>query len=228
MGRIFSVFEPSTGSPILARANWLALLAIMFLPSAFWLSNRKAQVIVSRALKSLAGEIKINSKLTTRGSISLTIVSVFLLIVTNNFLGLLPYVFTATRHLAVTLVLALSTWVGYTLYRIRLNPSNFFSHLVPEGSPAALVPFIVVIELIRRAIRPLTLAVRLAANIVAGHLLLVLASSPIRSLRVGILMLVLRAVVTLIVLELAVSFIQGYVFASLTSLYVGEVNARNL
>jgi len=185
-------------------------------------------LVIFNALKALAGEVKINASLTSSGSVSLVVVSVFCLIATNNFLGLLPYVFTATRHLAVTLVLGLSTWAGYTLYRIRLNPSNFLAHLVPAGAPAALVPFMVVIEVVRRVIRPLTLAVRLAANIVAGHLLLVLARTPMSGLRIRIIMLVLRAVVTLIVLELAVSFIQGYVFASLRSLYVGEVNAGNL
>lgn len=86
----------------------------------------------------------------------------------------------------------------------------------------------VLIELVRRVIRPLTLGVRLAANIVAGHLLLVLVRGPIPRLRAGVAGLALIGVLRLIVLEVGVSFIQGYVFISLSSLYVGEVNARNL
>ena len=64
------------------------------------------------------------------------------------------------------------------VYRVSVNPSNFLSHLVPRGTPIVLVPFMVFIELVRRVIRPLTLAVRLAANMVAGHLLLVLVRGP--------------------------------------------------
>lgn len=63
-----------------------------------------------------------------------------------------------------------------------VNPSNFLAHLVPTGTPPLLIPFMVIIELVRRVIRPLTLAVRLAANMVAGHLLLVLVRGPIASL----------------------------------------------
>lgn len=86
----------------------------------------------------------------------------------------------------------------------------------------------VIIELVRSVIRPLTLSVRLAANIVAGHLLMVLVSRPITSIRINFMLLVLSALLLLIMLELAVSFIQAYVFRTLISLYVIEVNSPNL
>ena len=85
----------------------------------------------------------------------------------------------------------------------------------------------VIIELIRRVIRPLTLSVRLAANIVAGHLLIVLVRSPIVSVSWVILGLVFGGLFLLVVLELAVSVIQSYVFSTLMSLYVIEVNSPN-
>jgi F-type H+-transporting ATPase subunit a len=106
-------------------------------------------------------------------------VSIFLFILLNNFLGLFPYIFTASRHLSFTFVLALSIWLGYILFSILKNINRFLSHLVPLGTPYPLMPFIVIIELIRNIIRPLTLSVRLAANIVAGHLLIVLIRTPL-------------------------------------------------
>lgn len=86
----------------------------------------------------------------------------------------------------------------------------------------------VLIELVRSLIRPLTLAVRLAANMVAGHLLLVLTRTPIPSLGGVLLRLVFVGLSGLVLLELGVSFIQSYVFIRLSSLYVGEIQAENL
>jgi len=155
-------------------------------------------------------------------------ISIFLFITVNNFLGLFPYVFTASRHLTFTVALALPLWVGYIIYSTFLNLGRFLAHLVPLGTPYALIPFIVLIELVRRVIRPLTLSVRLAANIVAGHLLMVLVRRPMASIRLNFIGLVLAALLLLIILELAVSFIQAYVFRTLISLYVIEVNSPNL
>jgi len=114
------------------------------------------------------------------------------------------------------------------VYTTCVNPSMFLAHLAPLGTPKPLIPFMVLIELVRSLMRPLTLAVRLAANIVAGHLLLVLARGPMPGLGVGALLVVLRGLSALVVLELGVAFIQSYVFIRLTSLYVGEVQANNL
>ena len=105
---------------------------------------------------------------------------------------------------------------------------RFIAHLVPLGTPYALIPFMVIIELVRSVIRPLTLSVRLAANIVAGHLLIVLIRNPIARINFNFIILVLSALLLLLILELAVSFIQAYVFRTLTSLYVIEVNSPNL
>ena len=107
------------------------------------------------------------------------------------------------------------------------NTSRALAHLVPKGTPLALVPFIVLIEIISNLIRPLTLSVRLAANIVAGHLLLVLVRRPIPVVNYGVLSVAFVALIALMVLELGVSFIQAYVFITLSSLYVDEVNNLN-
>ena len=148
---------------------------------------------------------------------------IFLLILVNNFFGLLPYVFTSTRHISITLTMRRLVWISLILPSIFNTPRLFLAHLVPKGTPVVLVPFIVVIELLRNFMRPFTLGIRLAANIVAGHLLLVLTSTPMYILSFSALGVVLLGLFSLTILELAVSIIQRYVFIRLGSLYVREV-----
>lgn len=99
-----------------------------------------------------------------------------------------------------------------------------FSHLIPQGTPPILIPFMVYIELIRNVIRPGTLAIRLSANIIAGHLLLTLLGNTGSSMSVIILNLLLITQILLLSLETAVAFIQSYVFAILATLYSTETN----
>lgn len=100
---------------------------------------------------------------------------------------------------------------------------NILVHLVPVGTPAVLIPVIVIIETIRNLIRPGALAVRLAANIVAGHLLLSLLGGQGASLRISLLCGLIIGLVLLIVLECAVACIQAYVFTILSTLYLNEL-----
>lgn len=98
-----------------------------------------------------------------------------------------------------------------------------FAHLVPVGTPPALISFMVCIETIRNLIRPGTLAVRLAANIIAGHLLIVILRNSGVNVFFGVMIFVSLVQCLLLLLELAVSFIQSYVFSVLRCLYAGEV-----
>ena len=139
-----------------------------------------------------------------------------------------PYTFTGTRHLSVTTTLALSAWVSYWGARLTLSLGQTLAHLVPIGTPYILIPLIVLIELVRSLIRPLTLAVRLAANIVAGHLLITLTSTPLVHINFLGAFLIFIGLVILIVLESAVAIIQAYVFRILRTLYLGEANGLNL
>jgi F-type H+-transporting ATPase subunit a len=98
-----------------------------------------------------------------------------------------------------------------------------FEHLVPQGTPAALIPFIVCIETVRNIIRPGTLAVRLTANIIAGHLLLTLLGNNGPTIRQSLIGILITAQILLLILESAVAIIQSYVFAVLRTLYSREV-----
>jgi ATP synthase subunit 6 len=126
-------------------------------------------------------------------------------------------VFTLTAQIAVTLRLALPFWLGFILFSFTNNPNHFLRHLVPLRTPLALSQFIVLIERVSQIIRPITLSVRLAANITAGHILIALCSNTVNIIRLGRFVLLI-----LILLETAVAFIQRYVFTVLISIYIRE------
>lgn len=157
---------------------------------------------------------------------SLALISIFLVILVINLVRLLPYVFRVSSHLSFSLGLAFPLWVGPWVYRWIKNPVPILAHLVPAGTPPFLIPFIVLIELVRSLIRPLTLSVRLAANITAGHLLLSLIGRRGSFRRRGVVILLL--IVCMVLLETAVAFIQRYVFRLLVVLYTAENRARVL
>merc|ERR1712241_788433 len=150
-------------------------------------------------------------------------IRIFFFILINNFIGLFPYVFTRSRHISFTLTLALPLWLGSILISIVYQYNNLLAHLVPVGTPRFLIPVIVVIETVSNIIRPLTLSIRLAANIVAGHLLLTLLGSQGPSLSINIIIILIVGLVLLLCLELAVACIQAYVFTILRSLYLNEL-----
>jgi len=114
------------------------------------------------------------------------------------------------------------------IIRLLIQFNINIAHLVPEGTPAALIPLMVVIESVRLIIRPFTLAVRLGANIIAGHLLLRLLGGQGARLRITILIFLLVAIFALITLEGAVACIQAYVFTILSTLYLREHNSSVL
>ena len=152
----------------------------------------------------------------------------FFFIFVNNFLGLFPYIFARRRHLSFALRIALPLWGGHIVLSWVKQPTFALAHLVPKGTPGALIRFIVLIELVRNVIRPLTLSVRLIANMTAGHLLLCLLRSNVSISRLSSSILVLSALVVLAILEIAVSLIQAYVFTLLSTLYLEEVQTKTL
>lgn len=224
---LFSIFDPST--PNFISANWSAILLFtLILPLSIWATpNRQAQIISILKLY-IFSEFKPLIKKTPYLLISA--VSLFVIIIINNVAGLLPYIFTASSHLVFTLTLALPRWLAIILYGWFNNTSNLLTHLIPQGTPTVLMPFIVIIETIRNLIRPGTLAIRLTANMIAGHLLITLLSSATPLTPMSALPLLLIRQTALTLLEIAVAFIQAYVFSVLITLYAAEsatyVNTR--
>lgn len=175
-------------------------------------------------IKSLSSEYRLNFAPINSPGHTHWAISLFLIILLNNLAGLTPYTFTATRHLSFSVSLALVIWLGYIIYRTVINIGSFLAHLVPVGTPYILIPFIVLIELVSNIIRPITLSVRLAANLVAGHLLITLVRSPMVNSSLLNIRILLSCLYLLMLLESAVAFIQAYVFRILRTLYLREVN----
>lgn len=222
---LFSVFDPST-TIFNYSINWIrTFLLILFTPILFWIVPSSLRLIWTNIINILHKEFKIligNNKLNYGNS--LIIISLFSLIIFNNVLGLFPYIFTRTSHMVITLTLSLPLWIAFIIYGWLNHTQHIFRHLIPQGTPGVLIPFIVYIELIRNVIRPGTLAIRLSANIIAGHLLLTLLGNTGRRLSILIINLLIITQILLLTLETAVAFIQSYVFAILITLYSTETN----
>nr|YP_009693801.1 ATP synthase F0 subunit 6 [Panorpa debilis]QEI03729.1 ATP synthase F0 subunit 6 [Panorpa debilis] len=224
MTNLFSVFDPSTNILNLSL-NWMStFLGLLMIPSLFWLIPSRYNLIWNNIMITLHNEFKTLLGPTGHVGSSFMFISLFSIILFNNFLGLFPYIFTSSSHLTLTLSLALPLWLSFMIYGWINHTQHMFAHLVPQGTPAILMPFMVCIETISNIIRPGTLAVRLAANMIAGHLLLTLLGNTGPSLTYSILSLLIIAQIALLVLECAVAIIQSYVFAVLSTLYSSEVN----
>lgn len=220
---LFSVFDPSS-SLISFSLNWIStFLGLLFIPFTYWVIPSRWALLWNKVIEAIHKEFK---ALLSPGQVKVTLLftSLFSFILFNNFLGLMPYIFTSTSHLSMTLSLSLPLWISFILFGWINHTQHIFAHLVPQGTPGLLIPFMVLIETIRNVIRPGTLAVRLAANIIAGHLLLTLLESRANGLPLTILVLLIRAQILLLILESAVAIIQSYVFAVLRTLYASEVN----
>lgn len=221
---LFSVFDPSTTIFNLSL-NWLrTFIGIIIIPYSYWFLPNRFNLLWNKILLVLHIEFKTLLGPNSQIGCSFIFISLFSIILFNNFLGLFPYIFTRTSHLTLTLTLALPLWISFIIYGWLNHTQHIFAHLVPQGTPRILIPFIVCIETIRNVIRPGTLAVRLTANIIAGHLLLTLIGNTGNSLPLMLVNFLLIGQIALLVLESAVSIIQSYVFAVLATLYSSEVN----
>nr|YP_010613567.1 ATP synthase F0 subunit 6 [Rivellia apicalis]WAR64259.1 ATP synthase F0 subunit 6 [Rivellia apicalis] len=224
MTNLFSVFDPSS-SIFNLSLNWMStFLGLLLIPSSYWLLPSRHHMFWNSILVTLHKEFKTLLGPTGHKGSTFIFVSLFTLILFNNFMGLFPYIFTSTSHLTLTLTLALPLWISFMIYGWINHTQHMFAHLVPQGTPAVLMPFMVCIETISNVIRPGTLAVRLAANMIAGHLLLTLLGNTGPSMSYLMVTLLLAGQIALLMLESAVAIIQSYVFAVLSTLYSSEVN----
>lgn len=175
----------------------------------------------------------VNSNLGERGQGYFPIIFVlFIFLLTCNLIGMVPYSFTVTSHIIVTLTLSLTVYLGVTFILFREHGFHALSLFVPAGAPFALYFLLIGIELISNVMRVVSLSVRLFANMMSGHILLkvLLGFAWTMMMTGGIMLLVhlvpMGVVFVLLFLETAVACIQAYVFAILTCIYLNE--AMNL
>lgn len=154
--------------------------------------------------------------------------SLFMFILTANLIGIIPYTFTVTSHLIVTLALALMVFLTVLIYGIYKNGLGFFKLFVPSGVPIYILPLVSAIEIISFLSRPVSHSVRLFANMLAGHITLKVFAGFVTSLSalgaLGIFGSILPLAMTtaLTALELLVAFLQAYVFTILTCIYLND------
>jgi len=154
--------------------------------------------------------------------------SIFMLLAVSNLIGIIPYTFTIASHIIVTAALALTVFLTVLIYGFYKNGLKFFKLFVPSGIPIVILPLVVAIEVISFLSRPVSHSVRLFANMLAGHITLKVFASFITMLGAfGLVgwfgaILPLALVIALTALELLVAFLQAYVFAILTCIYIND------
>nr|YP_003934429.1 ATP synthase F0 subunit 6 [Thylacodes squamigerus]ADI79412.1 ATP synthase F0 subunit 6 [Thylacodes squamigerus] len=199
----------------------LSLLGFLFTPS----SARSKQVFnMPNGIMFSQVERTFGSQL---GGFYLVMGGLFMFLILVNLCGLIPYVFSASSHLALSLALGLPFWLLLLISGTVYNPKSTVAALLPMGAPAPLNPFLVLIETVSLLVRPLTLSVRLTANMSAGHIVLGLVgnfltfaalSSPLSANTV----VLLSIQVFYTIFEFAICVIQAYIFCLLITLYSDE------
>nr|QGZ08728.1 ATP synthase F0 subunit 6 [Melanocetus johnsonii] len=220
----FDQFEsPSLlGIPLVVLALSLPLL-LFPTPSPRWLNSRLLTLqnwFINRFTQQLLLPLSLGGH-----KWALLLTSLMLFLITLNMLGLLPYTYTPTTQLSLNMGLAVPLWLATVIIGLRNQPTIALGHLLPEGTPAPLVPVLIVIETISLFIRPLALGVRLTANLTAGHLLIQLiatAAFVLLPLMPTVAILTSTVLLLLTLLEVGVAMIQAYVFVLLLSLYLQE------
>nr|YP_001798484.1 ATP synthase F0 subunit 6 [Orchesella villosa]ABS57582.1 ATP synthase F0 subunit 6 [Orchesella villosa] len=225
MTNLFSVFDPAANFNL--PLNWLSgnLFLLMIIPT-YWVVASKMNKTLVMITQKLHSEFKTLLGPTSFPGSSIMFIALFMFILMNNFMGLFPYIFTASSHITLTLTLALPLWLTFMIYGWLNSTNHMFAHLVPQSTPSLLMPFMVLIESISNVIRPITLSVRLMANMVAGHLLMTLLGNQTAVASNFILMSLIITQILLLTLESAVAIIQSYVFAVLTTLYSSEITSH--
>jgi ATP synthase subunit 6 len=212
---LFSIFDPSVS--FIGR-RWMPIFLSVLLigASCFKLpsGNRVFTVYFMNTFGSIIGGGQV-SKL----PLFILLLCLFLYVAVVNFMSLFPHRFSNNRQISLVFPMSMFLWLSFVLFGISKRFVDFVKKLTPQGSPYPIMNFMVLVELVSVLIRPVTLSIRLVSNIVAGHLLMSILVRFLLSsgyYRFFIVVLVMN------VLEIGVSFIQGYVFSMLLFIYYSD------
>nr|YP_009318366.1 ATP synthase F0 subunit 6 [Omphalius nigerrimus]AOZ71847.1 ATP synthase subunit 6 [Omphalius nigerrimus] len=202
---------------------WFATLTVLVMFNmSFWIGptrwsyllNVPKSIIMSQLMRSFGMKL---------GGFVNVVSSLFLMLIFFNLMGLIPYVFSVTSHLAISFSLGFPLWLSLIISGAVYSPSSSAASLLPGGAPAALNPFLVLVETVSLCVRPITLSIRLVANMSAGHIVLGLIGTYLSS---GVFVYSTLAVITLVsiqifyfMFEIGVALIQAYIFSLLVTLY---------
>nr|YP_010235799.1 ATP synthase F0 subunit 6 [Bambusicaliscelis fanjingensis]QTD82417.1 ATP synthase F0 subunit 6 [Bambusicaliscelis fanjingensis] len=216
MTSLFSSFDPSTK---FLQLNWMMMMStMMILPMNFWLKKSRPSMMKKLIENKLLSEFY-NS--TNQKEMILLSISLFMMIIFNNMLGLFPYNFTPTSHISMSMSISIPVWIMLMIYGWSKFTNSMFTHLLPTGTPKMIMPMMILIETTGNMIRPISLSVRLTANMIAGHLLMTLLGNLNEEMKMIILTLPIQMM--LMMFESSISIIQAYVFSTLITLYSSDI-----
>ena len=221
---IFSSFDPISFNSTLPSTRlilFINLAIIYFIHGSPYLGPTQFKQSLAPAASVIIAQLN-RTHLHHLKHIVLLTSSLFTTIIAINIVGLIPYFFSITSHLIFTLTYGFPLWLRIIISSISKAPIASIAHFLPDGAPDWLNPFLVLIETTRFIVRPLTLSFRLAANIRAGHIVLrligIYCAAAWFSSHIAFFILILLTV-GYILFEIAICFIQAYIFALLLSLY---------
>nr|YP_008578484.1 ATP synthase F0 subunit 6 [Tonatia saurophila]CDF66100.1 ATP6 [Tonatia saurophila] len=220
---LFSSFVTPTmmGLPIVVL---IIMFPTMLFPSTNRLINNRL-VAIQQWLIYLTSKQMLSIHNQKGQTWALMLMSLILFIGSTNLLGLLPHSFTPTTQLSMNLGMAIPLWAGTVILGFRHKTKASLAHFLPQGTPLPLIPMLIIIETISLFIQPMALAVRLTANITAGHLLIHLiggATLALTNINTTTALITFTILMLLTILEFAVALIQAYVFTLLVSLYLHD------
>ena len=223
------IFEMKIGNIDISLTNSsVMMIAVLVILNVFLIYATKRKSVVPGRLQSIAEmsyEMIYNTTQSNLGNngkrLFPLVYSLFMFILLCNMLGLIPYSFTVTSHIIVTFALAFGVFLLATIMGFVINGHKYLRLFLPKGVPVFLIPILIPIEIVSYISRPISLAVRLAANMMAGHTIIKVFAMFVVTLGVwGIAPLLF--IVVLYVLETLIAFLQAYVFAVLTCLYIND------
>nr|YP_006883113.1 ATP synthase F0 subunit 6 [Phoronopsis harmeri]AES86293.1 ATP synthase F0 subunit 6 [Phoronopsis harmeri] len=227
MADIFSVFDDQNGTFMGSTfLVWLMGSILIFMVfSKMWAGLSRWEV-VSFQLSDVVFSLLSRTKGSGLGGFASLICSLFSFIIIFNLLGLIPYVFSPTSHLVFSFTFAVPLWLSLLLSSVKWNYYSFVAHFLPSGAPSGLNPFLVIVELVSVMVRPVTLSIRLAANMGAGHIVLTLVGGFLTTLMgsgISASVVFLYLINSFyFIFEVAICCIQGYIFCLLLMLYSDE------
>uniref|UniRef100_UPI0030FED3C8 ATP synthase F0 subunit 6 n=1 Tax=Egeirotrioza xingi TaxID=3132083 RepID=UPI0030FED3C8 len=223
MTSLFSMFDPTTKFNM--QLNWtMMIIVFIIMPYPYWKSLSRSSMVMNIIINVLNKEFNaLFKKMILMKGTTLIFISLFLIILINNLTSNYPYTFCCPAQLCFSLSLSIPIWSSIIVFYWLSLTKSMLSHLVPAGTPYILMPLMVIIEMISNLIRPLALAVRLTANLIAGHLLMALLGNMMNfNQKLWLLILILQAM--FLFFEIMVAMIQSYVFSVLMTLYSSEMS----
>lgn len=213
---------------ILTNSALFMILASLFILFYFILAFRQSKIIPTRL--QISGELiyslitdTVNQNIGAKGKKFVPLIfTLFMFIITCNLFGMIPYGFTVTSHISITFALAIMVFLLVTLLGFALHGLHFFSLFLPKGTPWWLAPLMIVIELFTYLARPISLSLRLTANMVAGHVLLKVIAGFVVSMVIYLKIFPIPFISVLIGFEIFVAILQAYIFTILSCVYLND------